>query len=244
MPLLRRHKYIITALAVYWPLLFILTHIPVPDLARRSGMSDKTMHVLAYMVLVFLAWLAVSPYEKVDWQRTKVWAILAVIIWYGVFDEWLQGRVGRSANLLDFYADIIGAVAGLLILSVLSFWPASLIVTAIFIFAGTNLSSIDRLWDMPFLNTAFHFFGYAGFTLIWIQYMHRCVHQPASHLRWLTEAMAMPLLLLLSVKLCSFAIGKGIGPIGCFTALTAIVAAVLVSWLTCRSGSNRSAPSA
>ncbi|MCK4960594.1 MAG: VanZ family protein [Planctomycetes bacterium] len=237
---MRRHKYIIAALAVYWPALFILTHIPVPGIARQSGMSDKTMHILAYMVLTFLAWLAVSPYKKVNWREVKVWAILAVIVWYGLFDEWFQGRVGRSANLMDFYADLVGAMAGLAIMSIFSFWPGLLAITAIFVFAFTNLSRIDTLWQMPYLNIGFHFTGYAFFTLVWIQFMHRFVKGLSSQVKWLATALSMPLGLLCLVKACSVLMGKNVGAIGCLTAVTAIVSAVFVSWLTCRSGSNRS----
>jgi hypothetical protein len=45
MKLLRRHKAVLLVLGIYWPVIFWLTHIPVPDVARQSGMSDKTMHV-------------------------------------------------------------------------------------------------------------------------------------------------------------------------------------------------------
>ena len=68
MQLLRRHKSVLIALGIYWPVIFWLTHIPVPDIARQSGMSDKTMHVLAYFVLTFLIWFTISPYEKVQWR--------------------------------------------------------------------------------------------------------------------------------------------------------------------------------
>ena len=244
MPFLRRHKYIIAALAVYWPALFILTHIPVPQLARQSGMSDKTMHVLAYMVLTFLAWLALSPYKKVNWRQVRVWAILAVIVWYGFFDEWLQGHVGRSAHLMDFYADLVGALAGLAIMSIFSFWPGLLALTGILIFTVTNLSRIDTLWQIPYLNTAFHFTGYAFFTLVWIQFMHRFVTGLNSQVKWLLAALSMPFGLLCLVKACSVLMGKNVGSIDCLTALTAIVSAVFISWLTCRSGSNISATAA
>jgi len=49
-------------LLIYWPGLFVLTHIPIPQLARQSGMSDKMMHALAYLALVFLWWFSISPY--------------------------------------------------------------------------------------------------------------------------------------------------------------------------------------
>lgn len=62
MVLLRRHKYAIAAILLYWPAVFAATHIPVPKLVRYSGISDKAMHIVAYMVLASLCWLVFSPY--------------------------------------------------------------------------------------------------------------------------------------------------------------------------------------
>ncbi len=64
------------------------------------------MHLLAYLVLVFFVWLAISPYEKVRWNRVKVWIVLAVIVWYGATDEWLQAHLGRQMELMDFIWDL------------------------------------------------------------------------------------------------------------------------------------------
>ena len=242
MPLLRRHKYILLILLIYWPGLFVLTHIPIPDLARRSGMSDKMMHVLAYMALVFLWWFSISPYKKVDWRKVKVWLALAVMVWYSAFDEWLQGHIGRSADVRDFYANLAGVLCGLVILSIFSFWPASLIVSAAFIFAVINLSKIDLLWEWPFLNIAFHFFGFAGFTLIWIQYMQRQVRLPKiRRAKWFVAALGLPVILLAGVKLTSIPLGKLIWLMDCLTALVAIALAAIVSYFICQF--NLSSPS-
>jgi len=239
MPLLRRHKYILLILLIYWPALFVLTHIPIPQLARRSGMSDKIMHLLAYMALVFLWWLSISPYRKVDWRKVKVWLALAVMVWYSAFDEWLQGHIGRSADVRDFYANLAGVLFGLVILSIFSFWPASLIVSAAFIFAVINLSKIDLLWEWPFLNTGFHFLGFAGFTLIWIQYMQRYVlFGKTLHAKWFLTTLVPPVALLVGVKLCSILLDKQVWLIDCLTVLVAIALAAVVSYLTCQPNSS------
>jgi hypothetical protein len=219
-------------LLVYWPGLFVLTHIPIPQLARQSGMSDKTMHVLAYLGLVFVWWFSISPYKKVNWQKAKVWITLGVMVWYSAFDEWLQGCMSRSADVRDFYANLVGTIIGLVILSIFSFWPSCLIISGVFVFSVTNLSSIDMLAELPWLNIGFHFFGYAGFTLIWIQYMQRYI--PLVRVKWVVAALGAPAVLLGGVKLCSIGLGKDVSFIDSGTAVTAIAAAVVVSWLTCR----------
>lgn len=244
MSLLRRHKYVITILAIYWPVLFIITHIPVPMLARRSGMSDKTMHFLAYLVLVFFWWFTISPYRRVKWHKAKVWMTLVIMVWYGVFDEWLQSRVGRSADVKDFFTDLIGTITGLIILTVLRFWTAGIVIYTILIIAVSNFSKIDLIWDLPFLNTGFHFLGYAGYTLIWIQHMYRRFPLKANRLtqpKWFLRALSLPIALLIVVKLSSISMGKDIWPIDCLTAIVGIISATLTSYFTCMAYAKDSA---
>ena len=119
--LLRRHKYILLALGVYWPLVFTLTHIRVQDIAGRSGMSDKTMHSTAYFALTFLLWCAVSPYRRVRWNDRKVWLVAAAVAVYGAMDEYLQGFVGRSVEMQDFIANMCGMALAVGVLGVFEF---------------------------------------------------------------------------------------------------------------------------
>ncbi len=234
MPLQRRHKYVIAGLAVYWSLLFIATHIPVNDLGQQSGMSDKTMYWLAYLGLVFFVWLAVSPYEKVNWRKAKVWVILAAIVGYGVIDEWLQGYVGRGTEVKDFLADMIGTLVGLGLLSVFSFWPAALAVTAVFIFTISNLSRIDLLWDQPYLNIGFHFVAYSAFTLAWIQYLDRRLSAKVSAVKWIILALVLPLALLCAVKLSSLVFERPVRFFDCLTAIVGILLSAVVSRFVCK----------
>jgi hypothetical protein len=231
MNFLRRHKYILWSLGIYWPVLFTLTHIPVPAIAGQSGMSDKTMHLLAYLVLVFFVWLAISPYEKVRWNRAKVWIVLAIIVWYGAFDEWLQGRVGRQMELADFLHDLYGALLGLGILSVLTFWPALLTVSSIFIFFITDRSVLLNLYPQLYLNTAFHLTAYATLTLIWIQHLDRDNRFRKSHPTWPLIALSLPITLLAAVKGVGLYYAKPFWWVDIATAIFGIAATVLVSYL-------------
>lgn len=232
MKLLRRHKSVLIALGIYWPAIFILTHIPVPDIARQSGMSDKTMHVMAYFALTFLIWFAVSPYEKVQWFRKKVWLLLGVIVWYGAIDEYLQGRVGRSADVMDFVADLFGAALALGLLSVLSFWSAMLAASAVFVFVASNMSNLLMLYPAYYLNTAFHFTAYAAFALIWIQYLERRVYLGEYRELWLFGSLVAPIGLLILIKGTSPMFDRPIGWVEVATALFGICSAVLISYLT------------
>ena len=215
-------------------MIFWLTHIPVPDIARQSGMSDKVMHVLAYFVLTFLIWFAISPYEKVQWCKKKVWILLGVIVWYGAIDEYLQGRVGRSADVMDFVADLFGLALGLGLLSLLSFWPALLAASAVFVFVVSNMSDLLTLYPQYYLNTVFHFTAYTAFALIWIQYMERHVDLKRAKASWLFSSLLVPVVLLVFIKGTSPMFEHPIGWIEVATALFGVCSAILTSYLTIR----------
>ena len=229
MALSQRNKHVLRILAIYWPALFVATHIPVPQFVGKVGMSDKTLHIIAYLVLIFLWWTTISSGEKVNWKKAKVWATLALMVWYGAMDEWLQHFVGRNPSVHDFYADLAGTVGGLVILTVLSFWPAMLTFSAILIFMFTNLTRADLVGTNIFTNTAFHFAAYAGFTLVWIQCMSRFIAFGSNRSKWLVIAIAGPTALLAIVKAGSLVLGKSVWLIDCIPAVTAIISAVAVA---------------
>jgi VanZ family protein len=238
MALLRRHKYILLSLGLYWPVLFIATHIRLPNLTETTGMSDKTMHVLAYGILVFLLFLSISPYRRVNWKKVLPWLLVAAVAGYGAMDEWLQGKVGRTPDLGDLLADIGGILGALLILTVLDFWPASMAICGITVFSLANLSLIASKPNLAWLNMVNTFSGYAVFTLIWIQYSQRVwPSRTSGTISWAASMMGPGLLLLILVRAYGVVVeGKSLQAIENYAALLSIVAAVVVSAAVLRWG--------
>ena len=98
------------ALVGYWLLLFGLTHTPrLPQPPDVEGI-DKIGHFIAYglLAILFLAWLHLRG--AAGWRAYGL--TLAVLVVYGVLDELLQYPVGRSTELFDWYADVLGILAG------------------------------------------------------------------------------------------------------------------------------------
>jgi len=206
----RQQKLIITSLLIYWPAIFVLAHISIPPLVRKAGVSDKILHFIAYLVLVFLLWFVVSPDRKVNWRRAAAWWVLLITVWYGVVDEVLQGFVaGRSCDVRDFFADLAGVVAGLILFAFFSFWPAFLVVTGITIFALSNLTRVNLVDLLPVTNVVFHLFAYAFFAMLWIRNIHLFLPLKAPDLKWLILASVLPTGLLLAVKVFSVISGRG-----------------------------------
>ncbi|MCP4607218.1 MAG: VanZ family protein [Planctomycetes bacterium] len=231
MALLRRQKVTIISLVFYWPAFFIFAHIPVPGLVRKAGVSDKSLHILAYLILVFLLWFAVSGDKKVNWRKAGVWWVLFVVIGYGIVDELLQGVVGRNCDVQDLIADFAGTMAGLILFSVLSFWPAALSVVATVIFGITNIARENLAELVPVSYAMFHLFAYAIFTMLWIQYLHLYLSLKPPKPKWLISALAGPTVLLLTVKLFSVALGKILGWQEIIISVVALVAVVATTYL-------------
>lgn len=230
--LLRKKLAWITIL-IYWPALFILVHIPLPRVVQEAHLSDKSIHFMAYFILVVLLWSVVKPYDKVKWYKATVWIILAVIIGYGAVDEWLQSLVEtRTPDIRDFLFDLTGACAGLLLLSIVSFRPAMLLTAGLTIFLTTGCSRTELIENWPAVRIAFYFLSYAAFTSLWLFCLHRTGGKPDSvtspQVRWnglkgLIIGSALPILLLVCVKIGTFILGRRFVVRDILTSVLAIV---------------------
>jgi VanZ family protein len=257
MILSHQRKIAVGLLILYWPALFILAHIPIPRVVRQANVSDKSLHFLAYLILTFLIWSAVSGDRKVKWRRAAPWLVLFVIALYGILDEWLQTYISeRSCDIRDYFTDLTGAVIALILSSFFTFWPAGLIVTAIFIFGINNVTRANLAEMLPKINAVFHFFAYAILTFFWIQCMRlfsrsafgfQCsgthevrrsvpILQKDSRMetsrqhgkdRWLILALAGPVGFLIFVELFSVVAGKELALSEIIVSFAAIAAVVI-----------------
>ncbi len=230
------------ALYLYWPALFIASHIPIPQPIRRAGVSDKTLHFLAYLTLTFLLWFAVSGVQKINWRKLWPWLLLLTLIIYGIIDEFLQGFVpGRSPDAMDFVADMAGILTGMMLFTLLSFWQSGLVIAAMVIFGVANLSRVNLAVVLPITYAIFHLFAYAVFTVLWIYcvQIYTSVSAKATRIKWLLAVLAAPLGLLLAVKLFAVFFGKGFTVADTITSVGAIIAVVTTF---CLSGSFCAGP--
>jgi hypothetical protein len=232
MTLTRRQKLTLFLLFFYWVGIFILAHIPIPKLVYKAQVSDKALHFLIYLILVFLFWFAINPSKKVNWRKASVWWVFLITAVYAIIDELLQGYVGRSCDAMDFSADLVGAFTGLILFSFFTFLPAFLIVIAVSIFLLTNLAKANLAELVPVTNLAFHLFAYAFFSLVWIQIMSERIHLKSHRVKWLTVALALPTALLLTVKLSSIILGRNVGLLDILISIASIASVVATIFLT------------
>jgi VanZ family protein len=244
MALSRRQKVTIISLVFYWLSFFILAHIPEPDLVGKAGVSDKGLHFLAYLILVFLLWFAISGDKKVNWRRAcrdlappseprraGVWWVFFVATGYGIVDELLQGCVGRNCDVRDMVANLAGTLAGLILFSVFTFWPVALLVAGTVIFGVTNIARENLAELIPVTFAMFHLFAYAIFSMLWICYIHLFLSLKPPKAKWLIAALAGPTMLLLTVKLFSVILGKGFGLREVIVSLVGIAAVIILIYM-------------
>lgn len=119
---LERNKIVLVYLPLifYWILLFTLTSLPsttVPSV----GVSDKIEHFLAYFGLSFLLNLTLLFQKKSRLLKNNALLFtLFFVILYGIADEVHQLLIpGRSCEWLDFLADSVGGILGVLFLQLL-----------------------------------------------------------------------------------------------------------------------------
>lgn len=104
-------------LAVYWLILFILTTLPSGSAPDMIKVGDKFKHFSAYGLLAFLLSLTIhfqEKYEKIK-QHNFLFTI-GIIALYGFIDELHQAFIpGRSSEVLDWIADVLGAIFGAIV---------------------------------------------------------------------------------------------------------------------------------
>jgi VanZ family protein len=231
MRLTQRQKITIAVLVPYWVVLIIVAHIPIPQIVYQSQVSDKCLHFLAYLILVFLLWFSISPDRKVNWRSRMAWLLLFVVAVYGGLDELLQPYVGRTCDLWDFVANAEGILAGLVMFAFLAFWQALLAVLAITIFGLTNLAKANLSKLVPVADAAFHVLAYGGFALVWVQFMDLYLSIKPLGVRLLL-ALGVPIGFLLVVKAGSLLLGRHFAMTDLLFAVLAIIVVVTARYLT------------
>lgn len=103
-------------LLIHWLTILTLTSLPAESLPS-VGFSDKIQHLLAFFVLGFFLYLNMVFQNKYkSLKKSPVYYSILISILYAILDELHQLIVpNRSAEILDFVADAIGAFLGVYI---------------------------------------------------------------------------------------------------------------------------------
>jgi len=240
-----RQKVMSALLAVYWITVFILAHRPIPRWVAEAQVSDKSIHFIAYLILVFLLWFSVRPVAKVNWRKAAVWWIILVMAVYAAADEITQGYVGRQCDVLDFLADMAGTFSGLIILGFLSFWPGLLAAISISIFGITNLAKANVFEMLPVSDSIFHIAAYSALTAVWLKVAGLFAPHQRGKVKRLAAALGGPTAFLLFVKGFSAWLGRYFqwpDVLICFAAIVTVAVSGQIAGFMSRKGNSAKVP--
>ncbi len=105
-------RFVPLVLPLYWLGLFAGTHYP--HFGQELGdHSDKVLHLLAFTGLSFLLTALLRLRGPLCLARLGL--VMLVLAVYGAIDELSQIPVGRHCDILDWCADMTGALLGITI---------------------------------------------------------------------------------------------------------------------------------
>ncbi len=109
----RRTMLVLAATAAYWLAIFVGTHLP-GHVVHPSGHWDKVYHCGAFFSLAVLFCSSLACFRRLGIRHYA--GVLGAIACYGIVDELTQTlAVNRSADPLDWLADMSGATVGTLL---------------------------------------------------------------------------------------------------------------------------------
>lgn len=199
-------------LMLYWMALVIITHIPVPMWVRKMGVSDKTMHFAAYMVLGLLIWQASSFGLKANWRKLRPWIVSGVLLLYGIADEFAQIFIaGRSMDALDLVSDILGGAGAMLIVTFTSGYSTAMILVTISPVFLPAIVKSKLIKQGSFIEDASYFAGFALITVCWVFYLMHIRKLNIRNLKDFLLFLILPSISVLLVKLYALATDKPFG---------------------------------
>jgi VanZ family protein len=106
-----RSRVLRSLTAIYWLSIFTFTHLP-PSKLPETHVSDWVEHFVAYAVLGLLLCASLRV-TRPRWSIPRVALLaLSILLIYGAVDELTQPLVHRICSLDDWFADALGAAAG------------------------------------------------------------------------------------------------------------------------------------
>jgi hypothetical protein len=224
----RKQKFFTAILIFYWLGIFIATHIPVPAWTRQMGVSDKTMHFVAYMVLASLLWFSTSFEKKADWKKLRPWLLSTILLLYSLLDELSQHFMKRSTDPRDFAANALGLAVAMATVTFLPAFHAAMILVTVCPLFWPALVKSQFIPQNSMFEVGVYLAGFACITIIWIKYLSSTIGLNFGHLKHLPVFFAPPagtaVILILYAKLTN----KPFGTTAILSTFTSIIITLLI----------------
>lgn len=119
-------RFVYSLPAIIWAC-FIFALSATPDLHLGQGSSDfivrKIAHILIYMVLACLVYIAIQRSWKPAWHLQTAAKAVSICLLYAIVDEAHQSTVpSRNGNPVDIFIDGLGISLGMVVIYWFSWW--------------------------------------------------------------------------------------------------------------------------
>ena len=230
----REQKFFTFILIFYWLGIFAATHIPIPIWTREMGVSDKTMHFVAYMTLAFLLWFSTSFEKKADWKKLRPWLLSAIVLLYGLVDELSQYFTRRSADPRDFAANALGIAIAMAMVTVIPACHSAMILITVCPFFLPALVRSQLIPQGSILEVGVYLAGFACVTIAWIKYLSSVVGLNFRQFKYLPVFFAPPAGTVITLILYAKLTDKPLGTTALLSAFISIILTLFIRHLTVR----------
>ena len=219
-------------LIFYWLGIFAATHIPIPGWVREMGVSDKTMHFVAYMILALLLWFGTSFEKKADWKKLRPWLLSAIILLYGLVDELLQHFMKRSMDPKDFAANMLGLAVAMAMVTILPACHTAMILVTVCPFFLPALVRSQLIPEGSILEVGAYLAGFACVTVAWIEYLSSVVGLNFRQFKYLPVFFAPSAGTVITLILYAKLTDKPFGTTALLSTFISIILTVFIRFLT------------
>ena len=223
MKLSKERKLFTIVLVFYWLGIFVATHIPVPGWTRKMGMSDKTMHFAAYLILTLLLWFSINFEQKANWKKLWPWLLSVIILLYGFADELLQHFTKRSIDFADFVANALGLAAAMAVITLLPGRHAIMILATVCPFFLPAIVRSQLITQNSPLEGLSYLAGFAIVTIAWAKYLSWVHNLNFRQLKYMPLFFAGPAGTVVILKLYAGFTDKPFGTTALLIALGSII---------------------
>ena len=195
------------------------------------GMSDKTMHFIAFFALAIMLWLTVSFEKKANWLELKTWLISLLTVIYAIIDEYLQSLMNRSADVYDIAADVAGVLTALIVMTFITGVNGLMVLVNLSVFIPPYIINSGLIKSSSILESVVYFLGFAILTASWIAYLKTVAFLKLDWWEWVFSAGCFAAFILTAVNFFAHFTDKPFSNVALISAAAAILLTVTTAFI-------------
>ena len=108
----RWQRFLLISCITLWVTALVVSHIP-PERLAEGPVGDKWLHFIGFFVLASSFDWTLFAYRHPRPRRIAL--VASVMALYAAFDEITQPMFNRYGDIMDWYADMVGMIAAVIV---------------------------------------------------------------------------------------------------------------------------------